>query len=39
METDLAHDSGGGVSEEVIAHGETVAALHVLLDQLGLGAG
>ena len=37
--TDLTHDSGGAVSEEVVAHGETVAALHVLRDQLPLGPG
>ena len=35
--TDLAHHSGGGVAEEIVAHGETVAALHVLHDQSPLG--
>ena len=37
--TDLTHDSGGAVSEEVVAHSETVAALHVLHDQFSLGPG
>ena len=36
---DLTHDSVRAVSEEVVAHGETVAALHVLRDQLPLGPG
>ena len=35
----LAHHSAGAVPEEVVAHGETVAALHVLHDQFPLGPG
>ena len=34
--THLTHHSGGAVSKEVVAHGKTVASLHVLHDQFPL---